>query len=74
MNMAYDAAHGVQLGRYLVKLAAVVNFQLPRLVVLTHFDAGARDEEARIGAVDKILLGLNTVILSLYGFPCHGQN
>ena len=35
MNMAYDAAHGVELGRYLVKLAAVVNFQLPRLVVLT---------------------------------------
>ena len=56
MNMAYDAAHGIQLSRYLVKLAAVVYFQLPRLVVLTHFDAGARDEEARIGAVDKILL------------------
>ena len=56
MNMAYDAAHGVQPGWNLFKLAAIVNFQLPRLIVLTHLDADAFDKESGISAVDKILL------------------
>ena len=55
VNMADNAAHIVQLWRYVVELAFAINVQHPALVIQTYAYPIIFHQEARVAAVIKVL-------------------
>lgn len=55
VDMANDAAHIVQLWRYVVELAFAIDIQHPALVIQTHAYPTIFHQEARVAAVIKVL-------------------
>lgn len=68
MNVADDAAHGIQLRRYFSELTSLVDIQQPGHAILTHVDALLLHEKTRITAVVEILFEAKNGDLVLIGF------